>query len=101
MQQYGMRLRDELPGMTFSEFEMYLYALNDETPLGKLVSVRTERDPERLKQFTPEMNRIRADWMNRKASKTKQMDRAAEEEMFKSFFLQNGKVVNKGENHAG
>ena len=106
-QQYGLRIRDELDRMTFTEFLLFLYALNEDTPLGKLVRVRTEKDKEQLKHFTPEMNRLRNEWQKKKAAKAIPKDRDAVDDMFKNFFLGVGKIKepqktqNGGEDHAG
>lgn len=95
MQQYGLRLRDELEDMTFPEFLYYLYALNEKTPLGKLVNIRTENDMERLKQFTPEMNRIRIEWKNKQAKKVSEEEANAADEYFKNLFMGDTPIVSK------
>ena len=48
--------------MQWGEFTTLLAGLNGETPLGHIVSIRSETDRERLKHFTPEERRIRNDW---------------------------------------
>ena len=60
-QQYGIRLRHE-KDMPYSEFTTMLSGLDGETPLGRIVSIRTEEDKDRLKAFTPAMRKIRRDW---------------------------------------
>lgn len=62
--QYGIRLRNE-PDMTWEEFSSLLAGLLPETPLGYIVQIRSENDPEKLKHFTPEQKRIRAQWRTR------------------------------------
>ncbi|MGM9614268.1 MAG: Gp15 family bacteriophage protein [Oscillospiraceae bacterium] len=64
---YGIRLSRELSGMKWREFCSLLSGLSADTPLGHIVSVRAENDPKRLKEFTPEMKRVRAKWRTRKA----------------------------------
>lgn len=64
---YGLRLSRELPGMKWREFAALLAGLDAKTPLGRIVSIRSEDDPKRLKDFTPEMRKIRARWRQRKA----------------------------------
>lgn len=51
--------------MSWSEFLTLLQGLNGDTPLGNVVRIRSEKDPKLLKSFTPEQNRIRADWRRR------------------------------------
>ncbi len=60
-QQYGIRLRHEKE-MPYSEFTTLLAGLDHETPLGRIVRIRTENDQDRLKAFTPEMRKLRRDW---------------------------------------
>lgn len=60
-QQYGIRLRHE-GYMPYGEFATLLAGLNHKTPLGIVVSIRSETDADRLKQFTPDQRRIRREW---------------------------------------
>lgn len=50
--------------MPWEEFCDLVAGLGSETPLGKMVQIRTETDAERLKTFTPEMMRIRNEWIS-------------------------------------
>lgn len=94
-QQYGIRLRDELGSMTFSEFAYFLYALNEKTPLGKIVRIRTETDQEQLKQYTSDMNRIRGEWLKKRAKRIPEGSLDAIYDGFKNAFMDFGKVVKK------
>ena len=67
-QQYGIRLRHE-EKMPYSEFTTLLAGLDHETPLGRIVGIRTENDKDRLKSFTPEMRRLRRDWQVKMAKR--------------------------------
>lgn len=51
--------------MSWSEFCTLLTGIMPETPLGQIVSVRSEEDKEMLKNFTKEQHKIRNDWRNR------------------------------------
>ncbi|WP_142414389.1 Gp15 family bacteriophage protein [Hathewaya massiliensis] len=62
--QYGIRLRNE-PDMSWSEFCTLLAGIMPKTPLGQVVSIRSEEDKDILKHFTPEQHKIRNDWRNR------------------------------------
>lgn len=62
-QQYGIRLRHT--SMQWTEFTSLLSALNYKTPLGAVISVRTETDQQRLKNFTPEQRKMRSEWQKR------------------------------------
>jgi len=62
-QQYGIRLRRE--AMSWNEFCTLLSGINHDTPLGNIVAIRSENDPERLKQFSPTQNRIRREYLDK------------------------------------
>lgn len=61
-QQYGIRIRKEIQTMEWAELSSYISGLNAETPLGYVVSIRSENDSEKIKKFTPEQSRIRSEW---------------------------------------
>lgn len=63
--QYGIRLRQE-EDMSWSEFCTLLAGIMPETPLGQVVSIRSENDKEVLKSFTKEQHRIRNEWRRRR-----------------------------------
>lgn len=67
-QQYGIRLRREID-MTWDEFCTLLSGLKPDTPLGNIVSIRSETDKDILKHFTPQQKKIRSDWLKRNAQK--------------------------------
>lgn len=48
--------------MSWDEFATLLAGLNGDTPLGHIVSIRSEKDPERIKSFTNAEKKIRNDW---------------------------------------
>ena len=51
-----------------------LAGLDAETPLGRIVSVRSENNAETLKNFTPEMKQIRSQWRTRQTKEIQQLD---------------------------
>lgn len=61
-QQYGIRIRKEIQTMEWAELSSYISGLNAETPLGYVVSIRSENDREKIKRFTPEQLKIRSKW---------------------------------------
>lgn len=69
-QQYGIRLRIE-NDMTWDEFSTLLSGLNADTPLGSIVTIRSEKDPKKIKEFSAEQKRIRNEYINRKNKKLK------------------------------
>jgi len=60
-QQYGIRLRSDTE-MTWDEFSTLLAGIMPETPLGQIISIRSETTPEILETFNSEQKRIRNEW---------------------------------------
>lgn len=60
---------------------MLISGLLPDTPLGKVIQIRSESNKEMLKLYTPEMNKIRNDWRNRMA-KDKLKDQKALDQTF-------------------
>ena len=82
--QYGIRLTDdELP---WGEFIALLAGIMPETPLGQVVSIRAETDPDIIKYFTPEQRRIRDEWRSKRASVMPAAEYDAAMEQFSAFF---------------
>jgi len=78
--QYKVRLRNE--EMTWSEFSTLLKGIMPETPLGQIVSIRSEEDKDMLKNFTKEQHKIRNEWRNRN-NQVKHMSEEEKEEQIK------------------
>ena len=66
-QQYGIRIRNEIDTISWSEVKMLISGLLADTPLGRVIQIRSEDNKETLKNFTHEMHKIRNDWRNRMA----------------------------------
>lgn len=64
--QYGIRIRNNTD-MPWSEFCTLVSGLMPDTPLGNIVSIRCEKDPKVIKQFSPEHRKIHADWKKRQS----------------------------------
>lgn len=80
-EQYGIRIySDTFKKMKWDEFGALLSGIGPDTALGRIVSIRSEDDKDVLKEFTPEMKRIRSEWRNRmaKAKSTEERDRFVE-----------------------
>lgn len=67
MQYPNKNLYDD--SMDWIEFTTLLSGIMPETPLGQIVSIRSETDREVIKKFTTEQQRIRNDWINRQMKK--------------------------------
>lgn len=87
-EQYGIRLRKE-NDMSWGEFCTLLSGINEKTALGKIVSIRAEKDNKIIKEFTQEQKRIRNQWKKRnvKNMDSKDYDQAIKnfENMFKAM----------------
>jgi len=55
--------------MSWDEFCTYLAGLNAETPLGRVVSIRAETDPERIRNFSHDEQRIYNEWHSKRIKK--------------------------------
>ncbi len=73
--------------MSWDEFCTLLSGLKSDTPLGNIVSIRSETDKNILKNFTPQQRKIRNDWQRRKAKKIVNMDQYKQDmQMFEKMF---------------
>lgn len=82
--QYGIRLRAE-DEMSWGEFIALLGGLMAKTPLGQIISIRSENDKEVLKNFTPSQREIRNKWRNRYVKKIISMDKKEAERQVLEF----------------
>lgn len=71
LKQYGIRIRNE-DDMSWSEFCSLLSGIMPDTPLGSIVSIRAEKDPKVIKNFTKEQKRIRNDWILKRNKKLRE-----------------------------
>jgi hypothetical protein len=60
--QYGIRLRQE-ENISLAEFFNLLSGLCGETPLGRVVAIRMEKNPKVIKGFGRWEKKVRADWV--------------------------------------
>lgn len=63
--------------MKWREFSYLLGGMDHTTPLGQIVSIRAEDDPEVLKQFTPHQRKIRNEWRQKTAKRRTPADTAS------------------------
>lgn len=59
--QYGV-LPSQQGDLPYSDWAKLVSGLMDDTPLGRVVAVRAERDPETIRRFSPEQKRLRQEW---------------------------------------
>lgn len=60
--------------MRWGEFCDLLSGISPDTPLGRVVAVRAEDDPEVVKSFTPGQRRLRNQWRSRQAKQVSEQD---------------------------
>lgn len=83
-QQYGIRLRRE-NDMQWTEFCNLLAALGENTPLGRVVSIRAENDPRVIQNFSASEREIHARWRQRRSEQTIQCDRENYDKAMQQF----------------
>ena len=72
--------------MSWDEFKSLLSGIDPETPLGRMVAIRSETDKNVIKNFNSDQKRIYDAWRNRKAEtmapETYDQEMMALEQMF-------------------
>ena len=59
--QYGV-LPSEQENLHYSDWAKMVGGLMDDTPLGRIVAIRAEKDHDTLRRMTPDQRRIRSEW---------------------------------------
>ena len=68
--QYGLRIQTrEFETVSWDEFYELLAGIAPETPLGRVVSIRSETDEKIIKHFSREQRKIYDDWKERQAKR--------------------------------
>ena len=62
--------------LKYSDWVELLSGLMEDTPLGRTVQLRLERDEDALKNLSPQQKKIREDWQNFLSSHNGEMSRA-------------------------
>lgn len=87
--QYGIRMyTKEFKEMKWVEFRALLAGLGADTPLGKIIAIRSEEDADVLKTFTDHQKRTRNEWRARKAKEVTEEKLESMLEELKSAFIQ-------------
>lgn len=78
--------------MEFQEFLTLLSGIMPETPLGKMIQIRSETDSEILKHYSSEQKQMRDDWLEKqRIEKMKSMteeEKQSEIRKIQDFFAQ-------------
>ena len=80
LSQYGIRLKTT--ELEFDEFLNLTSCLMQDTPLGQIVAIRSEDDPDIISNFTDAQKKIRNDWLNREMSNNEQEYRESMDKLF-------------------
>ena len=80
LEQYGIRLCET--EMSWREFMDLLSCISADTPLGRIVAIRSEDDAEVLKHFNKSQNEIRNEWRRKQREENGEL---AEEEYRQSM----------------
>ena len=73
--QYGLRIRTkEFETVSWDEFRSLLAGFSPETPLGRMVAIRSESDDNVIEHFTADQKKIWNAWRNRKAENMTQTE---------------------------
>lgn len=81
--QYNIRLRAE-EDMSWGEFGTLLGGLMPETPLGQVITIRSESDKETIKSFSPAQLKMHNDW-KRRIAKAAVVNEEVAEQQTKTF----------------
>lgn len=83
--------------MSWMEFKDLLAGLGPETALGRVVSIRSENDKEVLRNFNPEMRRIRSEWARKIARHKSESETVDFLESMKRAFISMAGGITKDE----
>lgn len=87
--QYGIRMyTKEFKEMKWVEFRALLAGLGADTPLGKIIAIRSEEDKDVLETFSDYQRRIRNEWRARKAKEVTEEQLESMLEELKAAFIQ-------------
>lgn len=88
-EQFGIRL--EVEDITWTEYTKLFTGISGDSALGRLVMIRSEKDPKVIKTFSREQKKIRSEWINRQQSVNSdaaQKQVTAVENMFRAMLQQ-------------
>lgn len=60
--QYGI-IPSEQKSLHYSDWSKLVSGLMDDTPLGRIISIRSENDPKVIRSFTADQKQIRNEWI--------------------------------------
>lgn len=84
--QYGYSIRKEIDNLSWGELSSDIAGLNGDTPLGNIIRIRSEKNPDVLKNFSAEELKIRNQWLSKSASQISKEDYKQAMEGIKNMF---------------
>lgn len=72
--------------MSWAEFSTLLSGIMPKTPLGQIVSLRSEENEDMLKNFTSDQHKIRNEWRNRQVDDIPDEEKEAEIKKLQEIF---------------
>lgn len=84
--QYGYSIRREIDNLSWGELCSDIAGLKGDTPLGNIIRIRSEKNPETLKHFSSEELMIRNKWLNKSASQISKENYEQAMESIKNMF---------------
>ena len=73
--------------MRWVEFKALIAGLGPDTPLGRIVAIRSETDKDVLKGFTKDQHRVRNAWRNKRAKQVSPREMSQVLDGFKNEFI--------------
>lgn len=70
------------PDITYAEWESFMVGLLPDSPLGKVISIRSEKDTQRIREFTKDERRIYDEWQS---FRMKQISEEEEQKMMRNL----------------
>lgn len=84
--QYGYSIRREIDNLSWGELCSDIAGLKSDTPLGNIIRIRSEKNPETLKHFSSDELMIRNKWLNKSASQVSEENYKQAIESIKNMF---------------
>lgn len=72
--QYKYSIRQEIDKLSWGELCSDIAGLNGDTPLGNVIRIRSEKDPEVIKKFSQAERKIYNKWNNRQITAMSEQD---------------------------
>lgn len=86
--EYGIRIYSpDFKKMTWNEFCSLLSGLSAESPLGRIVQIRSETDRKVIRKFSPHQRKIYSDWQKKQVHSVSISDRDRFLEEIKQMFI--------------